>query len=96
MSENGVHTDPAAISDLTDAARAERSSVAPDGSKVGYKASRTLPVRVELVRQLRRRRTQLVLGFLVLLPFILVVAFELGQASPNTPSGVVVEQAPAR
>ncbi|TQM83793.1 ABC-2 type transport system permease protein [Saccharothrix saharensis] len=95
MSENGVHTDPAAISDLTDAARAEHSSVAPDGSKVGYRASRTLPVRVELVRQLRRRRTQLVLGFLVLLPFILVVAFELGQASPNRRAGGFVDLATA-
>jgi ABC-2 type transport system permease protein len=92
---DGVHTDPSAISDLTDAAEQEHAAVAPDGSKVGYRAGRTLPVRVELVRQLRRRRTQLVLGFLVLLPFILVVAFELGQSSPNRRSGGFVDLATA-
>lgn len=44
----------------------------------GYHAGRTLPVRVEAVRQLRRRRTLFSLGFLVLLPLILVGAFALG------------------
>ncbi|MEU5694493.1 ABC transporter permease subunit [Actinosynnema sp. NPDC020468] len=95
MTSNGVHTDPAAIAELTDAAEHEGASVAPDGSKVGYRAGRTLPIRVELIRQLRRRRTQLVLGFLVLLPFILVVAFELGQSSPNRRSGGFVDLATA-
>ncbi|MDQ2588492.1 ABC transporter permease [Saccharothrix yanglingensis] len=95
MSTNGVHTDPAAIADLTNAAAAEHSSVAPDGSKVGYRASRTLPLRVELARQLRRRRTQLVLGFLVLLPVILVVAFEIGEAQANRRSGGFVDLATA-
>ncbi|MBP2338136.1 ABC-2 type transport system permease protein [Saccharothrix coeruleofusca] len=92
---HGVHTDPAAISDLTDAAAAEHPRVAPDGSKVGYRAGRTLPIRVELVRQLRRRRTQLVLGFLVLLPFILVVSFEIGQSQPNRRTGGFVDLATA-
>ncbi|RKT56681.1 ABC transporter permease [Saccharothrix australiensis] len=93
--EHGVHTDPTAIADLADAAEHEHPGVAPDGSRVGYRAGRTLPIRVELARQLRRRRTQLVLGFLVLLPFILVVAFELGQASPNRRSGGFVDLATA-
>ena len=44
----------------------------------GYAARRTLPLRVELRRQLKRRRTQFALGFLVLLPFLLMAAFELG------------------
>src|SRR5450759_3401978 len=39
---------------------------------------RTLPLRVELRRQLKRRRTQFAFGFLVLLPFLLMAAFELG------------------
>ncbi|HEX3813382.1 MAG TPA: ABC transporter permease subunit [Mycobacteriales bacterium] len=43
----------------------------------------SLPLRVELVRQLRRRRTTLTLGFLVLLPFILVGAFALSSGSSN-------------
>ena len=76
--EHDVHTDPAALAQLTDAAAHETVEVAPDGSVVGYKARRTLRLRVELARQLRRRRVQLVLGFLVLLPWILWAAFEFG------------------
>ena len=34
------------------------------GAAPGYRATTTLPLRVELVRQLRRRRTVLTLGFL--------------------------------
>ncbi|HKR51421.1 MAG TPA: ABC transporter permease [Pseudonocardiaceae bacterium] len=48
------------------------------GSAPGYRAGATLPLRVELVRQLRRQRTVLTLGFLVLLPFLLWFAFEIG------------------
>lgn len=39
---------------------------------------KTLTVGTEIRRQLTRRRTRLTFGFLVLLPFILVAAFELG------------------
>nr|WP_188989922.1 ABC transporter permease [Saccharopolyspora subtropica] len=52
--------------------------VQPDGAVEGYRAGRTLPVRVELARQLRRRRTRLALGFLVVLPLLLLLAFEVG------------------
>lgn len=41
-------------------------------------AARPLPLRAELRRQLRRRRTQLAFGFLLLLPLLLVGAFALG------------------
>ncbi|MEU3936928.1 ABC transporter permease [Streptomyces sp. NPDC029044] len=44
----------------------------------GYRAGRTLPFRVELVRQLKRRRTQVMGGVLVALPIILLVAFQVG------------------
>ena len=55
-----------------------------------YRAADTLRLRVELVRQLRRRRTQIALGFLALLPFILLAAFELGSdGSGNTSGGLV-------
>ena len=47
-----------------------------------YVPSRTLPVRVELVRQLRRRRTQIVFGLVVALPVILWIAFTLAPAGP--------------
>jgi ABC-2 type transport system permease protein len=49
------------------------------GATPGYRAGATLPVRVELTRQLRRRRTQVTLGFLVLLPGLLWLAFTLGE-----------------
>ena len=44
----------------------------------GYKPSATLPIRAEVRRQASRRRTQLALGFMVLLPLIILVAFEFG------------------
>ncbi|MFJ6553459.1 ABC transporter permease [Streptomyces luteogriseus] len=44
----------------------------------GYRAGRTLPFRVELVRQLKRRRTQVMAGVLVALPLILLIAFQVG------------------
>ncbi len=49
-----------------------------DGSVAGFDPRHTLPLMVEVRRQLTRRRTRLTLGFLVLLPFLLVGAFELG------------------
>ncbi|MER7011855.1 ABC transporter permease [Saccharopolyspora sp. NPDC000359] len=52
----------------------------PDGGVEGYQAKRTLPVRVELARQLRRRRTRLTLGFLLVLPVLLLLSFEIGDA----------------
>ncbi|MGA6160478.1 ABC transporter permease [Stenotrophomonas sp. NPDC087984] len=51
------------------------SQVAP-----GYRAHHTLPLRVEAVRQLRRRRTLVMALVLALLPFVLVVAFAIGGA----------------
>ncbi|MFI6102507.1 ABC transporter permease [Lentzea sp. NPDC051213] len=95
MNEHDVHTDPSAINELTDAAAQQRTEVAPDGSSKGYKARKTLRIRVELQRQIRRRRTQLVLGFLVLLPFILALSFEIGQSDPNRRSGGFVDLATA-
>ncbi|MFF7738816.1 MULTISPECIES: ABC transporter permease [unclassified Streptomyces] len=44
----------------------------------GYRAGRTLPFRVELVRQLKRRRTMVMGGVLVALPLILLIAFQVG------------------
>jgi ABC-2 type transport system permease protein len=55
----------------------------PDGAVPGYRPRRTLPLLVETRRQLTRRRTQAALGFLVLLPFLLVAAFELGGEEPG-------------
>ncbi|MER5832422.1 ABC transporter permease [Streptomyces sp. NPDC002130] len=44
----------------------------------GYRAGRTLPFRVELARQLKRRRTMVMGGVLVALPIILLIAFQVG------------------
>ncbi|MBA4860569.1 ABC transporter permease [Streptomyces sp. PSKA54] len=58
---------------------AERTEVAH-----GYRAGRTLPLRVELVRQLKRRRTLVMGAVLAALPFVLVVAFAIG-GEPDGP-----------
>jgi ABC-2 type transport system permease protein len=47
-----------------------------------HRPGRTLPVRVELVRQLRRRRTQVAFALAALLPVLLWSAFELGDDGP--------------
>ncbi|MEU9329854.1 ABC transporter permease [Streptomyces canus] len=56
------------------------SSTLIDSAEVadGYRAGRTLPLRVELVRQLKRRRTMVMGGILVALPFVLLIAFQVG------------------
>ena len=51
----------------------------------GYSARRTLPLRVEVIRQLRRRRTMVAFLILLVLPWVLVGAFELG--GPQQPTG---------
>ncbi len=59
----------------------------------GYRPNRTLPLRVELVRQLRRRRTQVALGLVALLPVILWGAFSLVPGGPPTGSPNLVDLA---
>ncbi|MGW3175857.1 ABC transporter permease [Streptomyces sp. NPDC001153] len=44
----------------------------------GFSARHTLPLRVELVRQLKRRRTLVMGAVLALLPFVLLIAFAIG------------------
>ncbi|GAA1230524.1 MULTISPECIES: ABC transporter permease [Streptomyces] len=61
----------------------ESTDVAP-----GYRARRTLPLRVEAVRQLKRRRTLVMGAVLALLPFVLVVAFAIG-GDPGSRNGRV-------
>ncbi len=54
---------------------------------VGYRAGRTLSVWAEWKRQASRRRTQLALGFMVLLPLIVLVAFEFGGGDDDDNGG---------
>ncbi len=57
------------------------------GAAEGYSPRATLGLGVELRRQLTRRRTQATLGFLVVLPFLLIAAFKLGSGSSGNPRG---------
>ncbi|MCX5397097.1 ABC transporter permease [Streptomyces sp. NBC_00102] len=59
---------------------------APGRTAPGYHPRRTLPLRVEAMRQLRRRRTLLMGGVLVALPFILIIAFAIG-GTPGSQGG---------
>ena len=47
----------------------------------GYRTRGTLPLRVELVRQLKRRRTLVMGALLAVLPFVLAIAFAVGHPS---------------
>ncbi|HEY7487986.1 MAG TPA: ABC transporter permease subunit [Streptosporangiaceae bacterium] len=65
-------------------------SVGEDTRPVTGRAAlpRTLPLRVEAVRQLRRRRTLVAFGILLVLPWVLVGAFEIGgDPSSDGPGG---------
>ncbi|MFD7585056.1 ABC transporter permease [Kitasatospora sp. NPDC059811] len=50
----------------------------------GYRAGRTLPLRVEAMRQLRRRRTLVIGAVLAALPFVMLAAFQIG-GTPSRP-----------
>ena len=65
------------------------------GAAPGYRAAATLPLRVELVRQLRRRRTVLTLGFLALLPLLLLIAFTAGRDNRSRGGATLVDLATA-
>ncbi|MEU6280009.1 ABC transporter permease [Streptomyces sp. NPDC047028] len=54
----------------------------------GYRAGHTLPPRVELVRQLKRRRTLVMGAVLAALPFVLLIAFAVG-GDPGSRNGQV-------
>jgi ABC-2 type transport system permease protein len=56
----------------------DRLTEQPAGHAPAFDPGRTLRLRVELVRQLKRRRTQVAFGLLIVLPIIIAVAFEVG------------------
>ncbi|MFG3283921.1 ABC transporter permease [Streptomyces sp. NPDC048111] len=57
-----------------------------DATAPGYRARRTLPLRVEAARQFKRRRTLVMGAVLGALPFILIAAFAIG-GSPSSRNG---------
>ncbi|MEU9198696.1 ABC transporter permease [Streptomyces sp. NPDC048332] len=72
---------------IATAETAESAEAAEAPEAPGYRARRTLPLRVEAVRQLRRRRTLLMGGVLGALPFILIIAFAIGGTPDGGPGG---------
>ncbi|SHH53992.1 ABC-2 type transport system permease protein [Jatrophihabitans endophyticus] len=52
-----------------------------------YNAHRTLRLRVEFVRQVKRRRTQVSFGLLLVLPIIIACAFQFGGAAEAASDG---------
>jgi ABC-2 type transport system permease protein len=54
-----------------------------DGAATGYRPRATLSVRAEWRRQAARRRTQLALGFMVLLPLIVLAAFQFSDGGSD-------------
>ncbi|MBM9621521.1 ABC transporter permease [Streptomyces zhihengii] len=59
----------------------------PADAAPGYRAGRTLPLRVEAVRQLKRRRTLVMAGILTALPFVLIAAFAIGGSPDSRDNG---------
>jgi ABC-2 type transport system permease protein len=61
------------------------------GRAPAFNPRHTLPLRVEFVRQLKRRRTQITFGLLLVLPIIIAIAFEVGGgAGANAPQLVTL------
>ncbi len=62
------------------------------GAAPGYVPRRTLKLRVELVRQLKRRRTQWTFGLMFLLPVVLLTALQVGVEGGDGGGGEVDTQ----
>jgi ABC-2 type transport system permease protein len=59
----------------------KRLAALPPSAPPRFSPQRTLPLRVEFVRQLRRRRTQVAFGLVLVLPIIIALAFQVGGAA---------------
>jgi ABC-2 type transport system permease protein len=55
-----------------------RLSEVDAGREPEFDPGRTLRLRVELVRQVKRRRTQVAFGLILILPIIIAIAFQVG------------------
>ena len=68
----------------------ERLTALPAGTSApAFDPGRTLPVRVEFVRQLKRRRTQLAGLVLLVLPILIAIAFKVGGNGSNGGAALV-------
>jgi ABC-2 type transport system permease protein len=59
------------------------------GTAPAFDPGRTLRLPVEFVRQLKRRRTQIAFGLLILLPILIAVAFKVGGGAGAEAPGLV-------
>ena len=64
-----------------------RLADSPPGAAPRFRPGRTLRLRVEFVRQLRRRRTQFAAGVVLILPIIIALAFKIGGAPEGRRTG---------
>ncbi len=60
------------------------TSAAPDGAARGYRPYATLTFATEFRRQLSRRRTQITLALLMVLPVVLYIAFTIGPGNGDS------------
>jgi hypothetical protein len=60
------------------------------GHPPDFNPHRTLRLRVEFVRQLKRRRTQVAFGLLIVLPIIIAIAFEVGGGAGDRAPQLVI------
>lgn len=71
----------------------ERLLALDAGRPPDYNPRRTLALHVEFARQVKRRRTQIVLGLLLVLPVIIALAFKLGGAVSENDAAALVSLA---
>ena len=67
----------------------DRLAVLGPGTAPDFRPNRTLSLRVELVRQLKRRRTQIAFGLMLLLPILIATAFKVGGGAGGDAPGLV-------
>ena len=86
MTDAPDRPEPGAVSAATRAGTHSRLDIAEvrDG---GRSLRGTLPLRVELARQIRRRRTQAVAILVLVLPILIALAFRIGGTGDSTTTG---------
>ncbi|TDC76799.1 ABC transporter permease [Micromonospora sp. KC606] len=83
MADSTVETTSGAGSAGVTGRAGATGTVVRGGAAAGYRPSATMPFVAEFRRQASRRRTQLALGFMVLLPLIILVAFQFGSGDDD-------------
>jgi len=71
----------------------ERLAALSEGSPPAFDPRRTLRLRVEFARQLKRRRTQFALVVLLILPILIALAFKIGGSGSSNGGPALVDLA---